>query len=272
MPMNPRLLRPTQGGFSSPDADARAYLAAVRIADGSNLEPAVAKAISDFVIGCKSDGIWNAIKASCILAGARTLAGALVPLKGAAPTNNGPFVSGDYNRETGLVGNQTTKYLDSNRASNADPQDNHHAAVFVSTSQSAVGAGAYLGAGGFGINGTINIGSNAAPSGNVFFRGRSSFLDEVTGTAGATGFVGLRRNVSTKYDHRVSGAAGSVDPRGSSTSLANNTFVFGRNVSDALQLGCDARLAFYSIGESLDLALLDTRVSGLITAIGVAIP
>ena len=52
MPMNPRLLRPTQGGFSSPDADARAYLAAVRIADGSNLEPAVAKAISDFVIGC----------------------------------------------------------------------------------------------------------------------------------------------------------------------------------------------------------------------------
>jgi hypothetical protein len=34
----------------------------------------------------------------------------------------------------------------------------------------------------------------------------------------------------------------------------------------------DARLAFYSIGESLDLALLDTRVSALITAIGAAIP
>jgi len=34
----------------------------------------------------------------------------------------------------------------------------------------------------------------------------------------------------------------------------------------------DARLAFYSIGESLDLAALDTRVSNLITAIGAAIP
>jgi len=34
----------------------------------------------------------------------------------------------------------------------------------------------------------------------------------------------------------------------------------------------NARLAFYSIGESLDLAALDTRVSNLITAIGAAIP
>jgi hypothetical protein len=34
----------------------------------------------------------------------------------------------------------------------------------------------------------------------------------------------------------------------------------------------DARIAFYSIGESLDLALLDVRVTDLITAIGVAIP
>jgi hypothetical protein len=33
----------------------------------------------------------------------------------------------------------------------------------------------------------------------------------------------------------------------------------------------DARLAFYSIGESLDLALLDARVTALVTAIGAAI-
>ena len=34
----------------------------------------------------------------------------------------------------------------------------------------------------------------------------------------------------------------------------------------------DARLAFYSIGESLDLALLDARVTALINAIAAAIP
>ena len=86
MPMNPRLLRPTS---SSLDRDAAVYLNAVAVADGEQLEPAVRKAINDFVNGCKQDGIWDAIKASCILAGARTLAGALVPLVGTAPTNNG---------------------------------------------------------------------------------------------------------------------------------------------------------------------------------------
>jgi hypothetical protein len=35
-----------------------------------------------------------------------------------------------------------------------------------------------------------------------------------------------------------------------------------------VQEGC---LAFYSIGESLDLALLDARVSALVTAIGAAL-
>jgi hypothetical protein len=34
----------------------------------------------------------------------------------------------------------------------------------------------------------------------------------------------------------------------------------------------NARLAFYSIGESLDLALLDARVTTLINAIAAAIP
>jgi hypothetical protein len=68
------------------------------------LEIGVQSAYNDFVVGCKADGIWDAIKASCILAGARTLSGSLTPLKGAAPTNFN-FVSGDYNRKTGLVGN-----------------------------------------------------------------------------------------------------------------------------------------------------------------------
>ena len=113
------------------DADAAAYIAAVEAADQQSLEIPVQVAIHSFVKGCKTDGIWPAIKASCILAGARTLNGALIPLVGPAPTNNN-FVAGDYDRETGLVGDGSTKYLDSNRASNADPQDNIHQACFVS--------------------------------------------------------------------------------------------------------------------------------------------
>ena len=50
-----------------------------------------------------------------------------------------------------------------------------------------------------------------------------------------------------------------------------NTFVFGRNTSGTPTVFSDARLAFYSIGSSLDLAALDARVSNLVSEIGAAI-
>jgi hypothetical protein len=60
-----------------------------------------------------------------------------------------------------------------------------------------------------------------------------------------------------------------------STSVAVNTLniaVFARrNGVSALDIYSNARLAFYSIGESLDLALLDTRVTTLISNIAAAI-
>ena len=106
------------------DPDAAVYIAAVEAADGQALETATRVAIHSFVKGAKADGFWPAIKASCILAGARTLAGALVPLVGAAPTNNN-FVSGDYNRKTGLIGDGSTKYLNSNLLVNTLSATNH---------------------------------------------------------------------------------------------------------------------------------------------------
>ena len=116
------------------DADAAAYIAAVEAADGQSLETATKQAIANFVDGCKDDLIWDAIKASCILSGARTLAGALVPLKGTAPTNFN-FVSGDYDRKIGLNGTGTNKYLSSNRANNADPQNSKHMATWKTSNQ-----------------------------------------------------------------------------------------------------------------------------------------
>jgi hypothetical protein len=60
-----------------------------------------------------------------------------------------------------------------------------------------------------------------------------------------------------------------------STSLnANNVLVFAENNlsgTAAVSLA-NARLPFYSIGEFLDLALLDARVTDLINAFGAAIP
>ena len=73
------------------DPDAAAYIAAVEAADGQMLEPALVTAYNEFFIGCKADasplaGVSNfdAIKASCILAGARTLAGGACAVEGAS--------------------------------------------------------------------------------------------------------------------------------------------------------------------------------------------
>lgn len=255
------------------DADAVAYIAAVEAADtaaGSpgGLEPAVKLAINSFVKGCKADGIWPAIKASCILAGARTLDGALVPLAGTAPTNYN-FVAGDYNRKTGLAGDGSTKYLDSNRDNSADPQNSKHLSVFVSalggaSDQYFIAAGEYTGSG----NSSIFRASNA-------FWGRINVASSTAAAAVNSGiqptpaFVGMGRSASNLQTIKVQGVTvqntfASVTPLNASVRIFSGP--------DTQRLYSASRLAFYSIGEALDLALLDARVTALVNALAAAIP
>lgn len=271
MPMSPRLLRPRASGLVLPtDADARAYVLAVNTADGQPLEAPVVQAIDAFVIGCKADGIWSAIKASCILMGARTLSGALTPLVGAAPTNNGPFVSDDYNRKTGLIGNGTSKYLDSNRNNNADPQNSVHHSAFYSATQtnSAVPIGA-----GFNLTGATRCAINV-PGNAVTVRVRSSSTQTMSALPPLPvngSLFGYARSSESLTTLRVNG--GNTTSTGvSQTPFSGNVFVFGDNNNGTATAFIDGRLAFYSIGESLTLSLLDSRVTALYNAIGAAIP
>jgi hypothetical protein len=245
------------------DPDARTYLLAVEQADGQFLESGVATAINTFVTGCKADGIWNAIKASCILAGARTLNGALVPLAGTAPTNFN-FVAGDYDRKTGLVGDGSTKYLNSNTALTVSPANNTASAVWHSATDTSLG---------------VSIGVNPAAGADLLLINQTSTVftrceNEISSPSlGAqnTGFMGVTRSSSANYTARFAGANTTV----TSTSVAKgslNIFVFTQNNNGSVASYSDARLAFYSIGESLDLALLDARVTDLINAFAAAIP
>ena len=237
-----------------------AYVAAVEAQDGQALEPSVVTALDAFVVGCKRDNIWNAIKASCILAGARTLNGALVPLVGTAPTNFN-FVSGDYNRKTGLVGNATTKYLDTNRACSSESVNNVHASVYVNTRD--VGTGRYIGA--VTTSPIFELIGNATG-----FRARVN-----TGTINTHGtlttvpaIIGVSRSASASYNWRNGSESGSQATVSTGISTGNYA-VFATNTGTTVS---NARLAFYSIGESLDLALLDARVTDLINAFAAAIP
>ena len=240
------------------------YVAAVEAQDGQALEPSVVTALDAFVVGCKADGIWNAIKASCILAGARTLSGALVPLVGTAPTNFN-FVSGDYDRKTGLVGNGTTKYLDSNRNSNADPQNSSHVSVWLNTAGTpSSSTQVYAGANSVTTGGvTLGIASS-----QLFSRNRNASAI-VFGTSIATGLFGSSRSESATYITRDSGA-NTTRTQTSQAPASASMHIFGESAGSSFR--SNARIAFYSIGESLDLALLDARVTTLINAIGAAIP
>jgi hypothetical protein len=246
------------GGLSLYDPDAAVYISAVEAADGQALETGVRDAINAFVLGCKTDGIWNAIKASCILAGARTPAGALVPLVGAAPTNFN-FGSGDYDRKTGLKSDAISKRL--------------------STSYSPAGLSAA---------GDVHWSAwlSELPSGNTNIMGcnaehfmrRQSVGNTLAGAIRgglqsatiATGFAGQSRAAGDVYSLRHNGSTvtATISPTVAATSALIG--IFNRGVISVAPT--DARLAFYSIGESLDLALLDARVTALVNALAVAIP
>ena len=244
------------------DVDAAVYIAAVEAADGQALEQTVKIAIDNFVLGCKADNTWNAIKASCILAGARTLSGALVPLVGPAPTNfNDNFVTADYNRKTGLVGNGSTKYLDSNRNNNADPQNNKHVAIHVS-SLPTITARPML------AQDRLNT---EGPGATLIYNTLTRLHDAATsGYTASAGFIGLARSAANSYVRRNGGINDSPS-QASVAVVAKNIVLYADNLQNG-PIYSNARLAFYSIGESLDLALLDARVTALINAFAAAIP
>jgi hypothetical protein len=245
------------------DADALAYIQSVETADGDTLESGVRVAIDNFVRGCKTDGIWDAIKSSAILAGARTLSGALQPLVGVAPTNFN-FVSGDYNRKTGLVGDGATKYLNSNRNNNADPQNSKHLSFYVVTPP-AIGATRALTATTYSAGDTSLYYDSSGNLGGQLNSHNPTW--SLTGAGVRSGFIGQSRSSSSVILTRA--AATNVSHAINSVSPKNETLpVF----SGPAAYYSDARLFFYSIGESLDLALLDARVTSLINAYAAEIP
>jgi hypothetical protein len=261
--INPFISFPAASGSGATDPDAAAYIAAVEAEDGDVLEAGVVTAIDNFVIGCKADGIWTAIKACCILAGARTRLGALTPLVGAAPTSFN-FVNGDYNRETGLVGDGSTKYLNSNRANNADPLNNVHIAAYVPAGQT-------------GSQGRCPIGANGANASAIHAPTLWAGLDQYPRCRGsatvnigdftvslAAGIYGVSRSVVGSFVARAATIQSTVTATSdSSNGVTYHVFsLTNDNTQTALNLW-NQRLSFYSIGESLDLALLDARVSTL---------
>jgi hypothetical protein len=261
---------PMPGDSYAYDAEAADYIRRVEAADGQPLEHGVRAAINTFVVSLKADNTWPAIRACCVMMGARTLSGALTPLVGVAPTNSN-FVSGDYSRRTGLLGNGSTKTLNSNRAQNADPQDDLHMAVYVTAAPTNFAAfPTYFGVGN-GSTGDVHMGVLANGT-DLFVRMRNATSDTFSGVATSVGLLGVARSGANWYAAGA-GVTSRTFARASQTPRSESSRVLsGLNVSTGIaNVFSNARLSYYSIGRYVDLAALRTRLDRLSADIRAAV-
>lgn len=265
--MSPRLLRPRASGYTPADADARAYVAAVRTADGQALENNVAKAIDTFVAGLKTDNVWASLTHCALLAGPRTIAGCCVALKGTAPASNA-FVAADYNRETGLKGSTAnTKFLNTNVNHNTFTQNDFHMSVWISEAAATNTFKIHMAAGGnsTGASGLFQSG------GSLQMQNQSSSNQSPgAATDTTTGLIGTTRSGSTTFTMRWGASSAGSGTRTSQTPFSGNVHVF--RDSFYTTLFSEARMAWYSLGTNIDFALLSTRINTYLSDIAAAIP
>jgi hypothetical protein len=154
--------------------------------------------------------------------------------------------------------------LDSNRAANADPLNSVHIAVFAYT---ATTVGQVLGN---DDAGRLSLYGPSAAVKNIALRQAAG--SDLNASASFPTFFGGSRSSSSQIIGRISGinqVISVTSTSGASSSIA----VFARKASGgAINNFSNGLIAFYSIGEALDLALLDARVTDLINAFAAAIP
>jgi len=245
------------------DADVQAWFTAVE-ATGANFGSTGAAittnktAWSNFVIGCKADGIWAAIQQLIFLRGVSTLAGTLVPFKGPAPTNI-LFVQGSLNPATGMIGNGVNRYLNLNRSCNADLQNSMHSLAWVSELPTVFASG-HIGAGGAGVT-QRHFGQQGA---SQFFSRSTSTVADLPGGV-SVGLTGQNRNNAANYEFARGGSNVDVIVTASAPlGTALNYAAFARlNSGPSVDLYSNARLAAISTGPSINLAAYRTRLTTL---------
>ena len=181
----------------------------------------------------------------------------------ANPTNvANNFVSSDYSRTTGLKGDGIGKYLDSNRANDADGQNDNHLAVYA-TEKGSVGK-SYIGVIPSGATNVRRIFLRS--TGTMLYYANDALLAESSVWDGTATLHGVARTGAASGTARSSGTdyAGTA---ASSTPPSLSQYVFAQNNNGTADGFSSGRLAFYSIGSALDLAALDNRVTQLVTGI-----
>ncbi len=245
------------------DQNAWAWIQAVEVADAQHLENDVRKAMNQLVLDLKSNSLWASITSMTVRMGARTLSGALIDMKNPSTSwTNNNFVSGDYNRTTGLVGDESTKYLDTNYNNDQLAQNDRSMWEYVHTI-AGDNTDHYCGAG-LVTGGTSDFGFRYDTGTGTL---RLRCLGNVTTDAGANvaGFMGMSRSGASAWVSRGGGA----DQSNTQTSAAPNTksiFFYATDNTGASNYS-DHRGRIGGIGANLSLSTLDTVLTTYVNSI-----
>jgi hypothetical protein len=280
MAMSPRLLRPIASGVHP---EASAWRSAV-VANGGSVSASTMKAVSKFCADIDAAGIRDRFLRLNLFAGTG-LNACLVPLYrgqsrtgsqlgNTTDTNVGTFVGSDYNEtgaSGGLIGNGSSKYLDTGLASTALPAiTSGHVSVYMRSNS---------------ISGTHGlVGADDGTNRFAVFLRPSQVLRGVWGA-----IVGTLNNDTTSFGTYPTGlytftrtgpSATVIYQNATSQSTTSDTptiaaqsqpwFVFASNANGTAANLNPARLAAYSIGTGMsaaDMTAYNTAMAALQAAL-----
>jgi hypothetical protein len=231
------------------------------------------QAISDFIAGCKADGVWSKITEAYLMAGV-TFGGITVKLKGTGTLTNNNFVSGDYQATgagAGLTGDGSTKYIDTGLNDNTLNADNKSFGVYITNFLS--------GASKIGVSGpSPSLSDNdlwnifVISSSNIGFRLPSSSASILFISGDTESFLIASRRDINDAEVYINGVSKGTDTTTSAAANAQfNWYLFGFNPGGGTTNPSDATLTFAHIGTGLtdtDASNLTNRVETLMDALG----
>jgi hypothetical protein len=148
--------------------------------------------------------------------------------------------------------------LDSNRIENADPQNSIHTVVYLTTATPSRK---------FSIYGADNANATGFYGAIIYTRsGTPNGSDGIL-----NGFAGLSRSGATTTSFIRNGVTGTLNTASNGSNTSTTFNLFRSPTYTAGTYHSSGRMAFYSIGEAIDLTLFNTRVTNLINAYAAAI-
>ena len=171
------------------------------------------------------------------------LNGCFVPIVGTNPTNVN-FVSSDFSRTSGLTKNSFTKYINTNRANNADAQNSRHIFASFPPTQApldVIGSGTGVTDSFIKYSGSSNVNMLA-----------TAFQTQTINVFDSS--VGLSRAISSQYGSYAGYGTGNATLKGGVTSNAPSSSNITLFAAGGTSLGAYGSLIFYSSGSAFSSA------------------